>query len=261
MQLAPTLRDTLATACVFAACNALLLLVSTLRAHLNCRPETTRKLLHLGMGLIALTFPFIFHSALPVLLINGTFLLLLTAQSTVGQRFLSAMRLRAGAFLPPEQPRSTRTSLYRRSQNDWHHLTSRVNRKTAGEFYFPLAIALLFLLTGNDPLLFCIPVLILTIADSAAALIGCHYGHHAYRTAAGRKSVEGSAAFFLSTFLLTQLPLLLFTSLSPTTAIVIAAFLALTMTIVEALSWNGLDNLLLPLASFALLNLLLRAAG
>lgn len=226
------LRDGLATACVFAASNALLLLASTLRARRHYHPETTRKLLHLGLGGIALTYPFLFRSAWPVLVINFGFLCLLLG----------------GLIHEPLQYR-------------WRDVVSRVERKTVGEFYFPISIALLFLLTGSDPLLFCIPVLILTIADAAAALVGCHYGRHTYRTAAGHKSLEGSAAFFLAAFLLTQLPLLLFTPLAPAAVIAIASTLALAMTIVEALSWRGLDNLLLPLASFALLNLLLRAAA
>src|SRR5687768_5911033 len=115
MQLSPSLlRDALATACVFAASNALLLLVSTLHARLDYRPETTRKLLHIGMGLVALSYPFVFTSPLPVLLINGAFVLLLLL----------------GAIHEPLRHR-------------WHHLTSPVNRKTAGEFYFPVAITLL----------------------------------------------------------------------------------------------------------------------
>ena len=225
------IRDGFATAVVFAASNALLLLVSALRARHHHHPETSRKLLHLGLGTIALTYPFLFKSAWPVLVINFGFLCLLL-----------------GALV--HEPLQYR----------WRDVVSRVERKTVGEFYFPVSVALLFLLTRGDPLLFCIPVLILTIADAAAALVGCHYGLHPYHTAAGRKSLEGSAAFFLSTFLLTQLPLLLFTPLTPAAAIAIASTLALTMTIVEALSWRGLDNLLLPLTSFALLNLLLRAA-
>ena len=226
------IRDGFATACLFAVSSALLAVVSTLRAHYHHHPETSRKLLHLGLGGIALTYPFLFHSPWPVLLINAVFLSLLLL----------------GLIHEPLQYR-------------WRDVVSRVERKTVGEFYFPISVALLFLLTRGDPLLFCIPVLILTIADAAAALVGCHYGLHTYHTAAGRKSFEGSAAFFLSTFLLTQLPLLLFTPLTPAPAIAIAATLALTMTIVEALSWRGLDNLLLPLMSFTLLNLLLRAAA
>jgi phytol kinase len=227
-----TLRETFATACVLAISHALLLLVSALRARLRYGPETKRKLLHLGVGLVSLSYPFVFTSPLPVILINAAFICLLL----LGRR---------------HEP------LRRR----WHDLTSRVDRQTVGEFYFPLSIALLFLLTRNAPLLFCVPVLILTISDAAAALIGTRYGLHPYRTAAGHKTLEGSAAFFLCTFLLTQLPLGLFTPLSPTTAILIAATLAVCMTLVEALSWGGLDNLLLPLVSFALLSLLLRASA
>ena len=263
MHLSPSLlRDAFATACVFAACNALLVLVSTLRARLHYCPETTRKLLHIGMGLLALTYPFVFTSALPVLLINATFLLLLTLGrcSSVGRTRPSDARLRAGTYPSPEQTRSACAILRERFQDHWHDLTCRIPRKTVGEFYFPLAVALLFLLANGDPLLFCIPLLILTIADAAAALIGCNYGLHPYRTAAGRKSLEGSAAFLLCTFLLTEIPLL-FIHLPPGTAIFIALTLAASMTLIEALSWRGLDNLLLPLTSFALLSLLLRAAA
>ena len=232
MQFTSMLRDTVAVTCIFAASNALLVLVASLHRRRRYRPETTRKLLHLGMGSVALTYPFVFTSPLPVLVINAVFMALLLA----------------GRLHEPLGHR-------------WTHLTSGIDRHTLGEFYFPLAITLLFFLTPGNPLLFCIPVLILTISDAIAALIGVHYGLHPYRTAAGRKTVEGSAAFCLCTFLLTQLPMLVFTPLPHTTVVLISGTLALGMTVVEALSWRGLDNLLLPLSSFALLTLLLRAAG
>ena len=42
-------------------------------------PEILRKLLHLGMGLLTLSFPWIFASAWPVLLLAGLFAIGLTA--------------------------------------------------------------------------------------------------------------------------------------------------------------------------------------
>ena len=75
----------------------------------------------------------------------------------------------------------------------------RVERATFGELYFPLSVAWLFWLTcGDDPLLFVIPILMLTLADAAAAVVGARYGLTPYIGAG--KSLEGSAAFAVVAF-------------------------------------------------------------
>src|SRR5437867_4045500 len=57
-----------------------------------------------------------------------------------------------------------------------------------------------------------IPILILTLADAIAALVGMAYGAHRYTGIAGQKSAEGSLAFFTVAFLTTHIPLLLLTT-------------------------------------------------
>lgn len=203
-----------------------LLLMMGLRACRHWRhasPELVRKLLHVGMGLVTLSFPWLFVTAWPVLLLAAAF--------TVG---LAAIRV---------------------SRPLQHHLggiIDGVDRRSLGEICFPLSVALVFLLSDGDALLFCIPMLILTLADAAAALIGSHYGIHRFGLTE-RKSLEGSLAFFTVALLGTYITLLLFPRTGPAKTLLIALTLALSTTLVEAIAWNGLDNLFIPLGGFILL--------
>jgi phytol kinase len=106
-------------------------------------------------------------------------------------------------------------------------------------------------------MLFCIPLLLLGLADAAAALVGIRYGLTQYHTSEGLKSAEGSVAFFACAFLIVHLPLLLCTDVDRVESVLIAVLLAWLATLFEAVAWGGLDNLVLPLASFLLLRMYL----
>lgn len=187
-------------------------------------PELVRKLLHVGMGLVTLTFPWLFGTAWPVLFLAGGSILGLIALKTS-----APLRHRLGDVI------------------------HGVARASVGEIYFPLAVALLFLLSAGDALLFCIPMLILTLADAVAALIGVRYGLVHYTTAEGEKSVEGSTAFFTVAFLSTHIPLLLFTNTGRAEALLVALTVGFLVMLLEAIAWQGLDNLFIPLGAFILL--------
>jgi phytol kinase len=106
-----------------------------------------------------------------------------------------------------------------------------------------------------------VPLLILALADTAAALVGPQYGHWRYTTAeGGRKSLEGSFAFFIVAFFAVQIPVLLFTNIGRAEALLIALILGLLVTLCEAVAWRGLDNLFIPLAAFFLLQDMLSAS-
>jgi phytol kinase len=187
-------------------------------------PETSRKLFHIGGGLTTLTFPWVFTSSWPIIL-----LALITIPSLLALKYIRSFKGNLG------------TILY------------RIDRKSFGEIYFPLSVCLLFVIVGTHPLLFIIPVLILTLADPMAAIIGGYYGRLRYLTIKGQKSIEGSAAFFLVAFFCVHIPLLLFTDTGRVEDVLIATLVALLVMLVEAVSWNGLDNLLIPLSSYFLL--------
>ena len=186
-------------------------------------PEVVRKLLHVIMGLVTLSLPWLFDAAWPVLLLTGATLVLLIV--------LKRPRLSGGLG----------------------QVISAVDRDSYGDVLFPLAVAALFLLSGGDPLLFSVPMLILTLADAGAALVGLRYGLSRYGPPAERRSVEGSVAFFVMTFVSVLLTLLLFTDTTRPQSILIALLLGLLAMLVEAVSWSGLDNLLIPLFGFLLL--------
>jgi phytol kinase len=192
-------------------------------------PEASRKLFHIGGGLTALTFLWVFNSVWPVIL-----LALITTPSLLALKYVRIFKGNLGLVL------------------------YRVNRTSFGEIYFPLSVCLLFVFARGDALLFLVPILVLTLADPAAAIIGCRYGRTRYMTIRGWKSVEGSATFFLVAFPCVLFPLLLFTTMSLMTALLIALLVGLLAMLTEAVAWEGLDNFFIPVFSCLLLTGLLR---
>jgi phytol kinase len=198
-------------------------------------PELVRKLLHIGMGLVAVSFPWLFDSAWPVLLLGAVSL-----GGMIALRTVESLRASVGKVV------------------------SAVGRASLGEVYFPLAIAILWLLYLHETwsfekraLLYCVPLLLLALADAAAALVGSRYGHWRYTTADGLKSTEGSFAFFLCAFLCVHIPVLLATDTGRLETVLIAVLVAWVAMLFEAIAWGGLDNLALPLVSHLLLRIYL----
>ncbi len=195
-----------------------------LQRHYRPHPELMRKLVHVGMGLVALSLPWLFASAWSVVVLTSVFVMLL-----IGLRVLPTLRIHLGSPI------------------------HGVDRKSLGDIYFAVGVGGLFLFSSGDPLLFCIPILILTLADAAAAVTGLYYGRLRYVVVTGKKSVEGSLAFFFTAFLSTHTALLLFTEIGRAETLLSALALGLFLTLVEAVVDNGLDNLLIPLAALLLL--------
>jgi phytol kinase len=191
-------------------------------------PEAIRKLLHVGMGLVVLTFPWVFDSAWPVIVLAGG-----SALALILLKLNPALRAASGGVI------------------------EGVGRESLGEVYYPISVGVLWVMSDGAWLLFVIPMLILTLADALAALIGVRYGKTRYQTWDGAKSLEGSIAFFAVAFLSVHVPLLLFTEVGRAETLWIAVILGLLAMLIEAISWKGLDNIYIPLGAFALLNLYL----
>lgn len=186
------------------------------------QPEVLRKGLHISMGLTTLTFPWLFQTPWPVVIVAGA--------ATLG---FIAFR--------------TRIALFRRLAD----AMKRIKRVSVGEYCFIAGTCIVFVLAGDDPLLYCIPMLLLTLADSAAALVGTAWGRHRYLTMGEYKTIEGSIAFFLVAFACIAVPLAWFTPASNPTSVAVAALIAFAVTVLEAAAGGGFDNLLIPLGSFA----------
>lgn len=190
--------------------------------------ESARKLVHVGMGMICITFPWLFRSSFPVVILAATAVL-----SIFLIRF-TRLRVSLGASL------------------------FSIKRLSVGELIFPIAVAWLFAMhIANDQpsaVFYTIPLLLLTLADTAGAIAGTRFGKVIYQTASGKKSVEGSIAFFFTAYVCTFLPLLFFTDLTTIHITFISLTVTLFITAVEGISGMGMDNLLIPIGSYFLLD-------
>lgn len=210
---------------------ALTLLLLALRGcqrRVALTPEASRKLFHIGGGLTTLSFPWLFQAWWPP---------------------LALLPLTVGTLLALKHLRGLRGGLGR--------VLYGIERESLGEVYMPLSITLVWLLAAGHPALYCAPVLVLTLADPAAALVGTRFGRLRYRVAGGSKSLEGSVAFGISAYLAVQVPLLLGTALHPALVMLAALLVAALAMLAEAVAGRGLDNLVIPLLCFALLRLCL----
>jgi phytol kinase len=202
----------------------LLGLVSLLKRRCVIHPELSRKLVHIIMGLVTLSFPWVFQEAWPVIV-----LAILSVSLLLGIQSIPHVKSRLGAVL------------------------GDVERTSLGDVYFPIAVASVFTLAQGNLVLYLIPILILTLADAVSALIGVQYGVAKFVTSDGHKSVEGSLAFFTVAFLSTHLPLLLLTDTGRPESVLIGLMMGVMLMLFEAVSTRGLDNLFIPLGAFVLL--------
>ena len=189
-------------------------------------PEWSRKAVHIVMGLVCTAFPWLFTEFWQVVVtVTGATLLLLAV------RFVPALQVRFGSVL------------------------SGVDRSSLGDVFFSLSVLLLFALAGREPVFYVVPMLLLTLADTAAALVGMSWGRHCYTADEGFKTWEGSLAFLAVAFLCVALPLFLAQPEQGWRTVLVALCIAVVTMMLEASAWRGLDNLFVPLAALAMLRL------
>lgn len=202
-----------------------LVLLRAIGASTRADSEVLRKGMHVALGASALTYPWLFTSVAPPLVIAA-----LTLTVLLVLRY--APRVRAGLG----------------------NVVHGVQRSSEGDLWFPISVATVFWLARGNTVLYMIPILTLTIADAFAALVGSRYGRMRYDTLEGdRKSAEGSIAFFLIAFFATHVPLLMFTTVGRTESLLIGLTFGFLVMLLEAVAWRGLDNLFIPVGGFFLL--------
>lgn len=126
------------------------------------------------------------------------------------------------------------------------------DKSNLGTVYFPVAFAAVILLFFDVSKALMVALLMpMTWGDAFAAILGRRFGRHRYAvfkrgaTLGATRSLEGSAAMFIFSFLSAAITLAIFgTPLDA--AILLGVVLALFATVVEAISPAGLDNLLVP---------------
>lgn len=120
------------------------------------------------------------------------------------------------------------------------------DRSNLGTVYFPLAAAVVAFLFWERPPLMVAALMPLTWGDGLAPVVGRAYGRRAYTVYTSRRTLEGSAGFFVAGFFFTWLALWAVggpPAISPLAALLPALAITAATTLVEAISVWGLDNL------------------
>lgn len=129
-----------------------------------------------------------------------------------------------------------------------------VNRKTWGELFFPLGIAVCAVLTSS-PWIFMAAMLHVSLADGMAAVVGSNYiKEHGYKIFRQQKTIVGSLIFFIASLFIIMVVTVLAPELQGN--VIIVMLVPLLATIVENASPYGSDDLLVPVVVVSLLNVL-----
>jgi len=146
-------------------------------------------------------------------------------------------------------------------RNNYFHIIDNKNRKSWGIFFFPFSFTILnILFFGNATWVVAASMIISGFSDSFAALSGRIFPIKTYKVTFDKKSFGGSLIFFLMTFLF-----VLFLSSDifqqyfnvnvkfDSYLILVALLIAALLTIFEAISSYGLDNVTVPIFGSLLL--------
>ncbi len=133
-------------------------------------------------------------------------------------------------------------------------IVSNVKRVSLGEVFYPLGVLIsaIMFLPQNDVRSFQFGILVLGLSDALANILGGLFGRFKYKIVRSTKTIEGSSAFFLSTFILFIIIKGKINSIPFDFYLLASLFL----TLIEAVFFLGLDNLFLPVLSSYLFSLI-----
>ncbi len=195
------------------------------------RAEWTRKLVHIGTGLLTMLFPVLIDNHWLVLMLCASFAAILVGSLK------------------------------------WNLLKSinAIDRQSHGSLSYPAAVFVCYcyydwyqkqsFCQDSGYLAFYLPILILAICDPLAALFGKRWPWGKYRVGHEFKSLMGSSVFFIGAFVLTFLFIRFTNNITISTVqLTLASFcMALVTSLAEGFSRRGLDNILVPLSAMGTL--------
>lgn len=194
-------------------------LLSRVKTTSPLQNELRRKALHLLTGLMALGLPYVLKEPWMVLAASAAVIGWMLAV-----RLVPALATRFGCVL------------------------HGAGRHSFGELYFAFGLTGLLLVTEPGSVLFIVPVLVLTLADTAAAVVGRAWPWLYFGPPDGRKTLSGSLAFAAIAVLVCAATLGAGTDFSMASTFGVAIAIAGLAAITEAVSSKGLDNLTIPLS-------------
>ena len=210
--------------CVFAVLGA----AEGLRRVLKLPVEFTRKFVHIGVGMWSWGTVALFHDKWFAIIPPAAFVI------------INYISYRRGSFKTME----TR------------------DRSNMGTVYFPIAfVALILMFFDSQKVVFVAALMPMTWGDAFAAIVGKMKGAHKYKVLGGTRSLEGSLVMLLFSFTALGITIAIFSG-SLSLAFLVALPVSVLVTLIEAISPWGLDNLLVPAASalgiVGMLSLLIR---
>lgn len=200
-------------------------LLSRIKSTSPLGSELRRKALHIGIGLAALSFPYLLTQPWMVVVAFAS----VAAWMACVRRF-RFLRCHFGGVLHD------------------------ASRESHGELYFAVALAWLLIADRIAPFQYVVPLLILTVSDAAAAIVGRARPMGQFTVFGNRKTVSGSAAFLVTAFAITWTILFMTTGWSSWPVLLVSVTTAIATTVAEAVSVKGLDNLSVPLAAWLILS-------
>ena len=198
-----------------------LVFVEFITRNKNLRGEASRKLVHIGVGSFIAFWPFFMPIKSILLLCIALFAVIFVSKT-------------------------------------FHIFQSihTVRRFTNGELFFPTGIALSALLT-NSKWIFLAAILHMSLADGLAGLIGMGLEKAGRYTVFGRvKTIAGSLTFLVVSILITGWVVIFSPAGFSSTAWPVIIWLPPMATLLENISPDGSDNLLVPLLVVSILSLI-----
>ncbi len=134
-------------------------------------------------------------------------------------------------------------------------------RSNLGTIYFPISFMALIYYFWGMPVLMVASLMPMTWGDAMAATAGRRYGRYRFSIGGSTRSLEGSAAMLLWSWVTTFLAFMLMPVIANKppinwlVAIIYSGAVAAVCTVVEAVSPWGLDNLTVPAAAALVLPL------
>lgn len=217
------MSNTLGIIIAFAYIVAMIGVAEGLRRWRGYGPGFTRKVIHIGVGMLSWLIPFLFNSPWPFVFACAVFVVINLIDWRYG--LIGSMQS------------SSRSNL--------------------GTVYFPLAAAIVALIFWDQPPLLVAALMPLTWGDGLAPVIGAAYGRRVYRIHTSTRTLEGSAGFFVAGFLFTWLALWVMPGMpeiTPVEALLPSLVIMVVTTLIEAVSIWGLDNLTVTAAAILILN-------
>jgi phytol kinase len=199
-------------------------LLSRVRSSSLVGAEIRRKALHVSVGLFGLSFPLLLREPGSIVVA-----LVLVVAWMLAVRFVPALSERFGCVL------------------------HGAGRASWGEIWFAVSIALLLLSPWSHAVLYAVPLLILTLSDAAAAIVGRAWPLGRWPAPLSGKTLSGSAAFFGSAFCMTTAALAFATDLGAVTILLTSLAVSGLTTLTEAVSSRGFDNFSVPAVAWLIL--------